>query len=137
MARKIPPATALARKPIPDALSGTLGLRERVLAKAGLNDDNLAPAVRSAFDSAVQAVSAVKVQRLVVNRGLNNSEVVEFIDSDYATQLRAADLIFTLTGAYPSKSAGIAVTGPAKIVVNFRERAPQRAEIIDVAPGPQ
>lgn len=105
-------------------------MRETALRLAGIGEPEQALAVRLAFNAAQQALTATKKQRLVVNVDRNTSKVVEFEDTDHATQLRGAELMIDLFGVKPSRTAQITNTGPTKIVVNFAP-APQLGEIIE------
>jgi hypothetical protein len=108
MARKQSPA-ALARSAAalasPDAVGGALGLRERLLEMAGVTEAEQAILTRRAIDTYVRHLGAKKVQRLVVNQGLNTSVVQEYVDEDLAIQARAADALLDRFGVVVSKTA--------------------------------
>lgn len=106
MARKQSPAALMrsaAALASPDAVGGALGLRERLLEMAGVTESEQAVLTRRAIDTYVKHLSAKKTQRLVVNAGLNTSEVQTFVDEDGALQARAADALLDRFGVSVSK----------------------------------
>jgi hypothetical protein len=121
----------------PDAVGGALGLRERLLEMAGVTEAEQAILTRRAIDTYVSHLSAKKVQRLVVNAGLNTSVVKEFIDDDGALQARAADALLDHFGVVISKaSAGGTQVGT--LIVNITKREPPPlpitvdAQVVDI-----
>lgn len=89
-----------------ESLGGAVGLRERLLEMAGVTETEQAILTRRAIDTYVKHLSAKKVQRLVVNAGLNVSEVQTFVDEDNAIQARAADALLDRFGVVISKAQG-------------------------------
>jgi site-specific recombinase len=144
LARKQAPA-ALARQAAalssPDAVGGALGLREKMLELAGVTEAEQARLTRVAITRLTEEVSAEKVQRLVVNRGLNNSEVVEFVDIDWSSRHRAAAELLDRFGVVVSKSAqNVNNIGNLTVIVTKRD-APEviEAELVqpvEVLPNP-
>lgn len=131
LARKRSPS-ALVLAPVPDALGSALALRERMLLAAGIDEPEQARIARLAVDKFTSLLDAKRKQRLVVNAGLHNSEVREFIDEDHVVQARAAAELAALIGLYPSKSAGsINTSGPTQINVHLVTR-PREAQVIDI-----
>lgn len=113
-----------------DALGGALGLRERLLEAAGVTEAEQAILTRRAIDTYVRHLTARKVQRLVVNRGLNTSEVVEFVDEDMAIQARAADALLDRFGVVVSKAqAGGTQIGSLNVFVSRLE--PPEPDVVE------
>jgi len=108
MARKQSPA-ALARtqQSLGSPEGQALGLRERLLEMAGVTEHEQATLTRAAITKYSELLHATKVQRLVVNAGLNQSEVREFADPDHAIQARAADALLDRFGVVLSKAASV------------------------------
>lgn len=125
MARKQSPA-ALARLAVPDALGSSMPARARLLELAACDEPEQALLTRLVIDKLRQLMTSEKIQRLVVNTGLHQSEVREFIDQNGELQARAAAELIDLLGLKPSRSAGISSGGgPQTINVTFREREPE------------
>jgi len=122
LARKQSPAAlavSQAALSSPDAVGGALGLRERLLADAGVTHEEQAELTRRAIDTYKRHLGAKKVQRLVVNAGLNVSEVQTFVDEDLAIQARAADSLLDRFGVVVSKQAAIGTQiGSLTVIVN-------------------
>ncbi len=130
MARKRPPAE-LARVSVPDALGSSVPARAKLLELAQVNDAEQALLTRLVINKLRDLLSAKRVQRLVVNAGLNVSEVREFVDEDGALQARASSELIALLGLQPSKTASVTATGPMTINVTLAQR-PTQAKVIDV-----
>lgn len=137
MARKQAPS-ALARASqaalaSPDAVGGALALRERLLEAAGVTFEEQASLTRASIEVYKRLLSAKKVQRLVVNQGLNTSVVETFVDEDGALQARAADALLDRFGVVVSKTAQIGTNiGSLTVVVN----KVQQPQAIDVESKP-
>lgn len=122
----------MARKQAPSALARTRdalalgsaegqaqGMRERLLELAGVTEAEQAMLTRAAIDKYRDQLTATKVQRLVVNAGLNVSEVREYSDPDHAIQARAADALLDRFGVVVSKTAaGGTQIGSLTVIVN-------------------
>lgn len=102
-----------------EALGGAVGLRERLLELAGVTETEQAILTRRAIDTYVRHLKATKVQRLVVNTGLNTSDVLEYVDQDNAIQARAADALLDRFGVVVSKAqASGTQIGSLTVIVN-------------------
>lgn len=116
----------------PDAVGGALALREDMLARAGYTLEEQARDLRIALAAAQHALQATKVQRLVHNTGLNTSDIAEFVDIDHATRLRAADVIFDITGIKLGKRTENLNVGGNLTVNVIRREPPVTVDASDV-----
>ncbi len=119
----------------PDAVGGPLGLRERMLEMAGVTEAEQAVVVRLAITKLVELTKAKRTQRLVVNVGLNTSEVQEFVDDDGALQARAASELLDRFGVVVSK-AQASLTGGGDLVVHVHKVQPPAPATIVVNEAP-
>lgn len=135
MARKQAPA-ALARQSAalssPDAIGGALGLRERMLELAGVTEVEQARLLRVAIIRIEEELSATRVQRLVVNAGLNQSEVREYVDIDHGARHRAAAELMDRFGVMVSKQQNVSNIG--SLTVNIVRREPDELPVLVAEP---
>jgi hypothetical protein len=125
MSRRLSPAAQSARavaRVVPDALGESNVTRSELMLRAGADLAEQALLTRLVINKLRDALSARMTQRLIVNAGLHQSQVREFVDEDVPMQLRAAAELVDLLGLKPSRSAGITATGPMTINVTFTER---------------
>lgn len=84
---------------VPDALGPRAPSRDRLLELAGYDEAKLAHIVKLAIEKAVEKLSALKVTRYLIPAGGGNApELVEHVDIDHGSQLRAVSLLAELTG---------------------------------------
>lgn len=115
-----------------EALGGALGLRERLLELAGVTEQEQARLTRCAISKLTDLLSATKTQRLVVNAGLNQSEVREFVDEDLGRQHAAAVELLDRFGVVVSKSnQSLNVGGNLTVIVTKREPPAVQGQVID------
>ena len=111
--------------------------RETILALAGQNPDKLARSVAAAFGVLNAALSASKVQRLVVSQGKDvPAKVEEFTDPDWDVRLDAVEKLGRLVGIQPPRpgtsTASSAAGQPVTVNVVLRDVArPLLAPVVD------
>jgi hypothetical protein len=136
----------MARRQSPAAISAgaqgqAVAVRERLFELAGLDLVEQAAITRRIIDKFCQLMSARKVQRLVVNTGLHQSDVVEYIDEDGALQVRAASELRDILGLAPSKTTTGSGPGTAlqvNVTLVQPPDVPRKvkgvAQVVDVTP---
>lgn len=102
----MPRKTPRSLVPVPDASGGAVALRERLLEKAQVTEDDQARLLKAALDKLESQLEASVVRRLTVGTGAGRSEVREYVDLDTNAQRAAAVELLSVVGAYPSKSIG-------------------------------
>lgn len=124
---------------VQDSAGGTLALRERMLALAGISDADQAQALRQSFDVLVRHLGYRKVQRLVVRDARDHEHVEEYQDEDASAQRSAAVALIELIGAMPSRSTQAVAVHGKQIVVTFAQPpqpVPASAVVVDASASP-
>jgi hypothetical protein len=122
MARKTSPSSKALAK-LPDAVGGSIALRDELFTRAGITNERLAHITRIIIEETLAAAQGAMRQQPVVvadGRGLSHVEVVTMPDE--ALRQRCREALVNLIGLAPSKAQTVQVAN--NLVVNITKREP-------------
>ena len=114
-----------------------MGLRDRVLALAGISERDLASAVSESFSVLRTMLTSTKAQRLVVGDGGGSAHVETFEDAALDQRHRAALALLEMAGAHAvPKAAAVNVSGRNVLVrfASYDEPQPVVVDVVDALP---